>query len=69
MRCSKQQKEGVMEEPMVTIPLHEYNSLRDEANKSNYLMHEIEYIRGETNELRSRVYDIEQGLRKQVNHD
>lgn len=64
MRCGMQQNGGVMEEPMVTIPLHEYNLLRDEANKSNFLMYEIECIRGETHDLRNRVYDIEQGLRK-----
>lgn len=52
-----------MDEPMVTIPLREYDRLRDEANESKYYLNQLKNIEQMLFDLQSRTFDLEEKIR------
>lgn len=53
-----------MDEPMVTIPLGEYNRLRDEANMNRIVLDKIAMYESRMMILEQKIYDLEQQKRK-----
>lgn len=48
-----------MDEPMVTIPLGEYNRLRDEADLNRLMIDKITFFESRMMDIEKRVYELE----------
>ena len=48
-----------MDEPMVTIPLGDYNRLRDEANMNRLLIDKIAFYENKLMDLERRMCNVE----------
>ena len=53
-----------MDEPMVTIPLSEYNKLRDDANRTDFFLNQVNNLENGFLDLQRRVFDLEERCRR-----